>query len=256
MAQSFTTGKSSGDGEVPEAADFSYIPANIETVRARMAAAAGRAGVDVATVELVAVTKTMPAQAVSEALACGVRVFGENRVQELLSKLPEIRLRPDTRAHLIGHLQTNKVRQVIDKVSMIQSLDSVHLAREIDRQAAGVGRMMDVLIEVNVGDETSKSGVRPGDAADFADALSVFPHLRVCGMMAVPPFFEDTERARPYFAQMRKLFIDIGRKKTDNKDMHILSMGMSADFDIAIEEGANMVRVGTAIFGKRKYKEA
>lgn len=256
MENSFTTGRSSADAQSAGAEEFSYVAENIAAVRARMAAAAARAGADPSSVELVAVTKTMPAGAVNAALGCGVRIFGENRVQELLSKLPDIEMRPDTRAHLIGHLQTNKVRQIIDRVSMIQSLDSMHLAREIDRQAAKAGRVMDVLIEVNIGEESSKSGVKPEEAAELADAIAVFPNLRLCGMMAIPPRLEDPEQVRPYFAQMRKLFIDIGRKRTDNRNMHILSMGMSSDFETAIEEGANMVRVGTAIFGKRKVKEA
>lgn len=227
------------------------IARNLDAVRARIEQAARVSGRSADAVTLVAVTKTMPASDVNAALVHGVRVFGENRVQELLGKLPDIRLGEGQCAHLIGHLQTNKVRQVIDKVAMIQSVDSVHLAEEIDKQAAKRGLRMDVLIEVNIGGEEAKSGVPPQDLPALLEAAAGFPHLRVCGLMAVPPVCADKEAVRPYFRAMRKLFIDIAPKKSDNISMHILSMGMSGDFDIAIEEGSTMVRVGTAIFGRR-----
>ncbi len=223
----------------------------ISMLRMRIERAAGVSGRSADAITLVAVTKTMPASDVNAALAHGVRVFGENRVQELLGKLPDIRMGEGQRAHLIGHLQTNKVRQVIDKVSMIQSVDSIRLAEEIEKQAAGHGLRMDVLIEVNIGGEEAKSGVSPEELPALLDAAARFPHLRVCGLMAVPPACADKEAVRPYFRAMRKLFIDIAPKKSDNISMHILSMGMSGDFDIAIEEGSTMVRVGTAIFGRR-----
>lgn len=227
------------------------IAQNLDAVRARIEQAAQVSGRSADAVTLVAVTKTMPAEDVNAALDWGVHVFGENRVQELLGKLPDIRMRAGQCAHLIGHLQTNKVRQVIDKVDMIQSVDSVRLAQEIDKQAEKHGKVMDILVEVNIGGEEAKSGVAPAELPALLEALTPFSHLRVCGLMAVPPRCEEKEEVRPYFRTMRKLFIDIASKKSDNKDMHILSMGMSGDFDIAIEEGSTMVRVGTAIFGKR-----
>lgn len=234
------------------------IRANVEAVRTRIAAAARRAGRDPAEVTLVAVTKKHPAGAAVAALDAGVRVLGENRVQELLNKQPDVG--SGAEFHLIGHLQTNKVRQVIDRVAMIQSVDSLHLAQEIDRQAGNRGKRMDVLIEVNIGAEASKSGVAPDEAAALAGQVAGLGHLRLRGLMAVPPVCETPEQARPYFRRMRKLFVDIKDKKTDNMNISglntlsvfdTLSMGMSADFEIAVEEGATMVRVGTTIFGSR-----
>ncbi|MFT8887550.1 MAG: YggS family pyridoxal phosphate-dependent enzyme [Ethanoligenens sp.] len=227
------------------------IARNLEDVRARIEKAARVSGRSADEITLVAVTKTMPAEDVNAVLACGVRVIGENRVQELLGKLPDIKLGAEQAAHLIGHLQTNKVRQVIDKVDMIQSVDSAHLAQEIDKQAEKCGKIMDILVEVNIGGEEAKSGVPPTKLTALLDEIVPLPHLRVCGLMTVPPRCTDAEAVRPYFRTMRKLFIDIASKKSDNRNMHILSMGMSADFDIAIEEGSTMVRVGTAIFGRR-----
>lgn len=226
------------------------IEQNIAAVRKRIKSAAERSGRSENDVTLVAVTKTKPAEAVNEALSCGITIFGENRVQELLSKLPGIHLR-DKQAHIIGHLQTNKVRQIIDKVTMIQSVDSIRLAAEIDRQAKLHDLVMDILIEVNIGGEQSKSGIDPAELDGFIQSLDTFEHIRVRGLMAIPPFFENIENSRAYFRKMHNLFIDMKAKNKDNIHMDILSMGMSADFEIAIEEGSNMVRVGTAIFGKR-----
>lgn len=226
------------------------IAQNMEDVRARIARAAAKSGRSAEDITLVAVTKTKPAADVNAVLACGVRVIGENRVQELCEKLPDIRL-GDAHAHLIGHLQTNKVRQVIEKVAMIQSVDSLHLAQEIEKQAARHGLNMDVLLEVNIGGEEAKSGIAPQALPELLANVQALPHLRVRGLMTVPPRLDGGEEVRPYFSAMRKLFIDIASKKSDNKDIRILSMGMSADFEIAIEEGSTMVRVGTAIFGRR-----
>jgi pyridoxal phosphate enzyme (YggS family) len=229
---------------------FKEIARNIEDVRSRIARAAVKSGRKPGEVTLVAVTKTMPASDVALAFDCGVEVFGENRVQELLQKLPELDM-AGRQAHIIGHLQTNKVKSIIEKVDMIQSVDSLHLAAEIDRQAAAAGRVMEVLCEVNIGDETSKTGVLPENLPELLDGIAGLPHLKVCGLMAIPPLTPEKELARHYFERMNKLFIDIGGEKTDNVHMRILSMGMSSDFDVAIEEGSNMVRIGTAIFGKR-----
>ncbi len=226
------------------------IARNLDDVRARIEAAARRAGRSPDDVTLMAVTKTKPASDVNAALAHGVGVIGENRVQELLSKLPDIRL-SGQKVHIIGHLQTNKVHQIIDKVDMIQSVDSVHLAEEIEKQAAKHEKVQDVLIEVNIGGEAAKSGVAPSKLRDLLTAADKLPHVHVCGLMTVPPRCENKEDVRPYFSAMRKLFIDIASEKSDNRNMQILSMGMSGDFETAVEEGSTMVRVGTSIFGKR-----
>jgi len=230
--------------------DFDYVAANVQKVREIIEQAAARSGRKPEDIELMAVTKTMPAQAVSAAFDCGITLFGENRVQELLDKLPELEMTGRS-AHIIGHMQTNKVKYIIDKVDMIQSLDSLHLAQEIDRQAEKSKKIMKVLIEVNIGRESSKSGVMPEELSDFIDRVSVLSHIKICGLMAIPPFDEDKEKTRLYFKQIRKLFIDNAVKKSDNIDMNVLSMGMSSDFAIAIEEGSTMIRVGTSIFGKR-----
>lgn len=232
--------------------DFDYVAENISDVRREINEAAGKAGRDPAEITLMAVTKTFPVQAVKAAFDSGITLFGENKVQELLEKLPSLDMNGRS-AHIIGHLQTNKVKYIIDKVDMIESVDSVHLAREIDKQAAKIGKKMDVLIEVNVGAEESKSGISEKDVPEFLNAMKEFVHVNVKGFMAIPPYFEDREKTRPYFTEMRKLFVDNAAKKSDNIDMRILSMGMSSDFDIAIEEGSTLVRVGTKIFGKRKY---
>lgn len=232
--------------------DFDHVAVNLEKVRERIAQAARKSGRNPNDITLMAVTKTMPAEAVAEAFSCGVTLFGENRVQELLDKLSKLDMTGRS-AHLIGHLQTNKVKYIIDKVDMIQSLDSLRLAAEIEHQAEKARKTMDVLVEVNVGQEASKSGIAPDELSDFVDSLSQFSHIRLRGLMAVPPIEEDSEKTRPYFKQIRELFIDIAAKKSDNMNINILSMGMSSDFDIAIEEGSTMVRVGTAIFGKRNY---
>jgi PLP dependent protein len=240
----FMTAKSSSD--------FDYVAENIEKVRAKIRQAAEKSGRNAQDITLMAVTKTMPAQAVTAAFDSGVTLFGENRVQELLDKLPQLDMTGRS-AHIIGHLQTNKVKYIIDKVDMIQSLDSLHLAQEIDRQAEKNGKIMDVLVEVNIGREQSKSGVLPQKIFEFMDEVSILKHINIRGLMAIPPVEQDKEKTRRYFAQIHKLFIDIAAKKSDNMCMNVLSMGMSSDFDVAVEEGSTLVRVGTSIFGKRNY---
>lgn len=235
--------------------DEQKIAENIEKIRERMRAAALRAGRDPSEIELEAVTKTMPAGAVNAALRAGVKIIGENRVQELCEKLPDIRL-GDAQVHLIGHLQTNKVKQALPHIAMLESLDSEHLARELNRRAGELGRVLDVLIEINIGGEASKTGISPEGALALAGKMSEFPSLRLRGLMAVPPVEQTSGQSRPFFAQMRNLFLDIMRKKSDNNSINILSMGMSGDFETAIEEGSTMVRVGTSIFGKRTGRTA
>ena len=201
-----------------------------------------------------AATKTVDAQVINHAVKCGLRYIGENRVQELLSKYEDYDL-----AHcdlqFIGHLQTNKVRQIIDKVSLIQSVDSVKLALEVARQAKLHDKVQDILIEVNIGDEDSKSGVSAENLEELLYNASQIEGIKVRGLMTIPPICEEKSEICKYFENMHRLFIDISGKKIDNISMDYLSMGMSDDYREAIECGANMVRVGSALCGKRIYKE-
>ncbi|HCC00711.1 MAG TPA: YggS family pyridoxal phosphate-dependent enzyme [Ruminococcaceae bacterium] len=233
-----------------ETARAKEIAENLAEVQERIAQAARVSGRDPKDITLVSVTKTKPASDINIALHCGTQIIGENRVQELLNKLPDIQLSGQD-VHLIGHLQTNKVRQIIDKVQMIQSVDSVHLASEIEKQAKKNNLVMNILVEVNIGGEEAKSGVEPDKLPELLEKIAPFSHLCVRGLMTVPPIRTNKEELRPYFSSMRKLFVDNALEKLDNRNMQILSMGMSSDFEVAIEEGATMVRVGTAIFGKR-----
>lgn len=199
---------------------------------------------------LLAATKTVDVDTINYAIEKGINYIGENKVQELLSKYEKVE---DVHNHFIGHLQTNKVKDIIDKVELIQSVDSVKLAREISKQAQKHGRIMDILLEVNIGGEESKWGFKPDEVEASVLEIAKLPGVFIRGLMTIPPINENSEETRKYFRKMYKLFIDISNKKIDNSSMDILSMGMSDDFDIAIEEGANLVRVGTALFGKRIY---
>lgn len=228
------------------------VAVNLRAVEERIARACERAGRRRDEITLIAVSKTVDAARVNAALAAGVRVLGENRVQELLSKKPLLNL-GGAEMHLIGHLQTNKVRQIVGQVNLIQSVDSLHLAQAIDRVSAERGLITDILLEVNIGGEASKSGVSPAELERFACDVSPLSHLRVRGLMCVPPPSDTSAEKRAFFSEMYKEFLDIKSKKLDNVNMSILSMGMSSDFEEAILEGSTMVRVGTALFGKRPY---
>ncbi|MGI6279537.1 MAG: YggS family pyridoxal phosphate-dependent enzyme [Acutalibacteraceae bacterium] len=199
---------------------------------------------------LLAATKTVDAETINYALSKGIEYIGENKVQELLAKFDGIN---PCHRHFIGHLQTNKVKDIINRVEMIQSVDSIKLAREISKQAGKNGKTMDVLIEINIGGEESKWGFPPEQAEEAVAEVAALPNINVKGLMTIPPICESGEEARKYFRKMNKLFIDIKSKKIDNSSMDILSMGMSDDFDIAVEEGANLIRLGTALFGQRVY---
>ncbi len=201
-------------------------------------------------VTLLAATKTVDIDTINYAISKGISYVGENKVQELLAKHDSL---IEVHEHFIGHLQTNKVKDVIDKVELIQSVDSIKLAREISKQAVKCGIVMNILLEVNIGGEESKWGFKPNDVEMAVSEISQLEGIKICGLMTIPPICESEDEVRKYFRKMNKLFIDIGTKKIDNSSMTILSMGMSDDFDIAIEEGANLVRVGTALFGKRNY---
>lgn len=227
------------------------ISDNAKALRERIARAAESCGRSPAEIRLMAVTKTVPAELVNAAIDIGgVRLLGENRAQELLAKYGDYH-REGVEIHFIGHLQTNKVRQVIDKVSMIESVDSIKLAAEIGRQAQALRKVMDVLIEVNICGEASKSGVPPQEAGEFARALAEVPGIRVRGLMAIPPPSVDILQNERNFFRVQQLSVDMKAENIDNISMDILSMGMSGDFESAIKYGANIVRLGSALFGER-----
>ena len=205
-------------------------------------------------VELLLATKTRTPQEINYAISLGVDLIGENRVQELLDKYDKID-KDHAKIHFIGALQTNKVKYIIDKVDMIHSLDRLSLAKEIDRQAKRIGKVMNVLCEVNIGHEESKSGVRPDEVFDFLTEISKFQNIHVCGLMAIPPIMTSISTQKEYFQKIMDLYIDISAKKLDNISMSILSIGMSSDYPIAIECGGNLVRIGTAAFGERNYNK-
>ncbi len=224
---------------------------NLYEVEERIQEACRRAGRDRSEVTLVAVSKTKPAEMLREAYDLGVRVFGENKVQEIREKY-EV-LPKDIEWHMIGHLQTNKVKYIVDKVRLIHSVDSFKLAEVIEKEAEKHGRTVDVLLEVNVAEEASKFGLKPSDVLPMAEKISQLPHVNLRGLMTIAPFVENPEKNRAIFANLHELYVDIKEKNIDNGTVSILSMGMTNDYEVAIEEGATMVRVGTGIFGARDY---
>lgn len=224
--------------------------ANYKAVITKFNNALIKAGKTADDVILLAAIKTVDVESINYAISKGVKYVAENRVQELTAKhnflLP-------VHEHFIGHLQTNKVKDVIDKVELIQSVDSLKLAKEISKQAVKRNIVMDILLEVNIGEEESKWGFLPENILDAIKEIAILPGIRIKGLMTIPPICDTAMQARQFFRKMYNLYVDIKAKKIDNSNMDILSMGMSDDFDIAIEEGANLVRVGTALFGKRNY---
>lgn len=233
-----------------EKSSIEIFDANFAEIKQKIAAAAKKSGRTEKDITLLAATKTVDIETINYAIKSGIEFIGENRVQEFLSKYDGY---SPVHKHFIGHLQTNKVKDIINRVELIHSVDSYRLAEEISRQAVKNGKTMDILLEINIGNEESKSGFAPQDAVSAAEKISEFDGVRIRGLMAIPPICENAEQNRPYFAKMKKLFIDIGDKKIDNSNMDILSMGMSDDYEIAIEEGATTVRIGTALFGRRNY---
>lgn len=225
------------------------IAHQLAAVNLRIRRAAEAAGRDPDTVRLVAVSKTRPAADVEAAADAGQLLFGENYVQELIAKAPAVT--QPVEWHYIGHLQSNKVRPLAGIVSMIHSVDRLSLAEEINRQWGRLERCCDILVQVNVAQETTKSGTTTDEALALIRQLSRLPHLRVRGLMTMPPFFDDPEAARPYFRQLRLLADGIRAAAIPGVELAELSMGMSGDFEVAIAEGATLVRVGTAIFGER-----
>lgn len=225
------------------------IATNIAAIKQRIAAAASRAGRAPETIRLMAVSKTVEPARIRQAIEAGMTLFGENYVQEAREKIPDIGHTVEW--HLIGHLQTNKVKYVVNLFDWIHSVDRLELARELDKRAGQNNRRLNVLIEVNVSGEESKSGAEAPQALELVRQISLLPHLSIRGLMTMPPYSDDPENSRPYFKALCKLRDEISAAAIPNIQMNELSMGMTDDFEVAIEEGATIIRVGRAIFGKR-----
>jgi len=228
------------------------LAANLERVRERMARAAQRAARHADEITLVAVSKTFSADAIRAAYNAGLRSFGENRVQEFESKQPKLGDLADATWHLIGHLQSNKARRAVHLFHRIDSIDSLALAQKLDSAAAALSKRLPVLIEVHLGGETTKSGVTDLDSAALAGDIEKLPHLELRGLMTIPPYCDDPEDARPYFRKLRELRDELSHRL--GRTLPALSMGMSHDFEVAIEEGATEIRIGTALFGQRSQQ--
>jgi PLP dependent protein len=229
---------------------MSAIGENIAKVQEQIASACRRAGRAAEEVKLLAISKTFPPESIREAYQAGLRDFGENRVQEAAAKRPALSDLAIT-WHLVGHLQTNKVRQAPELFHWVHSMDSEKVAQKLDQSAAGRGEKLKVLLEANLGEEESKSGAKENDALRLAEQVSRLGQLELLGLMTVPPFYDDPEKVRPFFARLREMARTISERNLPNVSMQHLSMGMTHDFEIAIEEGATIVRVGTGIFGAR-----
>ena len=229
------------------------VAENLKTIRERVDAACERAGRRPEEVALIAVSKTKPLSMLQEAYEAGARDFGENKVQEILEKYPE--MPEDARFHMIGHLQTNKVKQVVGKAVLIHSVDSLHLAEKIEQEAAKRDLTADILLEVNVAREESKFRLMLEEVIPLLEEVKNLPHVRVRGLMTIAPNVENPEENRKHFKKLYQLYVDIKSKNIDNGTMSVLSMGMTGDFEVAVEEGATMIRVGTGIFGSRQIGE-
>ena len=230
---------------------MSNIPENIKVIEEKIARAAERSGRSKDDILLLAVTKTIDIDRIREAVDCGLTELGENKVQELTDKYDT--LQRDVKWHMIGHLQTNKVKYIIDKVKLIHSVDSLKLAEEINKRAAAAGIVIDILAEINVAEEDSKFGITCDTAEDTVREMSRLKNIRVRGLMTVAPNVENGEENRPVFRRLKQLLVDINSKNIDNVNMDTLSMGMTGDYETAVEEGSTIVRVGTGIFGPRIY---
>ncbi|MDD7332978.1 MAG: YggS family pyridoxal phosphate-dependent enzyme [Lachnospiraceae bacterium] len=230
-----------------------YLKENFQSVEARIQAACDRAGRSRKEVTLIAVSKTKPVEMLQTIYDAGSRDFGENKVQEMCDKIEQ--LPTDIRWHMIGHLQTNKVKYIVGRVSLIHSVDSLHLAQEIEKQAAKLDVIVPILIEVNIAEEESKFGIHKEETISLVREVAALPHIRIQGLMTIAPYVENPEDNRAYFRGIKQLSVDIARENIDNVSMDCLSMGMTGDYEVAIEEGATMVRVGTGIFGERNYNQ-
>lgn len=226
---------------------FSYIEENYKRILYNVEESVAKYRKVDDKIDIIAVTKTVAPEAINYAISCGIKKIGENRVQEFLVKRDYYNKK--AKVHFIGHLQTNKVRHIIDEVALIQSIDRIKIANEVNRLAGIMGKIQDVLIEVNIGGEESKHGISPNMLMDTMLELSNLPNIKIKGLMTIPPI----NAAEEFFYKMQKLYIDISEENIDNIDMEILSMGMSNDYQIAIKYGANMIRVGSALFGARIY---
>ncbi len=238
---------------MPDKERLSLISENLDYIRNEIAETALKSGRQPEDVNLMAVTKTVESRFINHAIDCGISLIGENKVQEFLLKEPELNL-SNCKPHLIGHLQSNKVKKIVGKVDTIQSVDSLSIAREIGKRSLEAGVTTKILLEVNVGNEESKFGFTLDEVTERAHEISEIDGVSVDGLMCVAPFIDDEVLLRTIFSNMHSVFIDIGAKKMDNINMNILSMGMSGDYKLAILEGANLVRVGSAIFGARNYR--
>jgi pyridoxal phosphate enzyme (YggS family) len=231
------------------------ISANLSDIHERLARAARQGGRDPDSISLMVVTKTQPRERIIEAYEAGQRLFGENRVQEFAGKLPDLKALHGAEFHMIGHLQSNKAGNTAEIFAAVDSLDSVKLAERLNTFARKIPKRLDVLIEINVGGEQAKSGIAPesSELDRILLAAPEWPNLHIRGLMTVPPFTPNPEGARPYFRQLRKLRDRLAARNLPGIDLHQLSMGMSHDFEVAIQEGSTCVRIGTAIFGQRRY---
>lgn len=227
------------------------IQENIKLVEENIKKACEKVGRDVNEVTLIAVSKTKPYTAIEEALPTGVRDYGENKVQELCDKY-EI-LPKDIKWHMIGHLQRNKVKYLVGKATLIHSVDSIRLAEQIEKEYAKADEIANILIEVNMAQEESKFGITSEETEQLVREIAKLPHIRIKGLMTIAPYTDNPESNRVYFRNMKKLSVDIENKNIDNVSMSVLSMGMTGDYQVAVEEGATLVRVGTGIFGERNY---
>lgn len=224
---------------------------NLKKVEDNVDAACRKAGRSIDEVTLIAVSKTKPVEMLSTIYNQGIRDFGENKVQEMCDKMEQ--LPSDIRWHMIGHLQTNKVKYIVGHTTLIHSVDSLHLAKEIEKQAEKKDVTVDILVEVNIAEEESKFGIHKEETYELVRQIAALPHVHICGLMTIAPYVENPEDNRMYFRGIRQLSVDIAEQNIDNVDMDVLSMGMTGDYMVAIEEGATMVRVGTGIFGERNY---
>lgn len=229
------------------------VQENLIAVQSKIEEACKRSGRDPKEVTLIAVSKTKPIQMIQEAIEAGKKEFGENKAQEMKEK-QEI-LPKDLKWHFIGHLQTNKVKYVVGRATLIHSVDSLHLAEAIEKESAKQNLISDILVEVNVAQEASKFGLKPEEVEPLLRKIAELPHIHVCGLMTIAPYVEDPEENRGIFCKLKKLSVDITTKNIDNIDMSVLSMGMTGDYEVAVEEGATHVRVGTGIFGERDYSK-
>ena len=227
------------------------VAANLAQVQQNINESCNKINRDPNEVTLIAVSKTKPVEMLKEAYDAGARVFGENKVQEIVDKYDQ--MPSDVKWHMIGHLQRNKVKYIVDKVAMIHSVDSLRLAETIEKEAAKKAVIVPILIEVNVAQEESKFGLKPEEVLPLIEQIADFSHIRIKGLMTIAPYVDNAEENREIFRELKKLSVDIAAKNINNVTMSVLSMGMTGDYMVAVQEGATMVRVGTGIFGARNY---